>query len=468
MPSLKKEKKKRLYIRFADIKKVVTLNIGTIIFGALFLYMVVSIIMYLTATHITSYQVTSGPLSRNQTYTALALRSEEVVESSTSGYVTYYARENNKVKKQGAVYAVGSGEPAETTLSLTDEQLSGIRASIAKFAHGYDSDNFYDTYNFKYELEGSLISEYVDSSVYQSGMAASGDDDVIAPQTIGSETVNFAPVDGVISFTRDGYEDVTDETITLEDFNQKSYEKKNLRTDHVDVGDEVYKIITSEKWSLLIPLSDSQVVALSGRDTIRVKFQKDGVTQTGDFTLLTRDDGYYGKITFTSGMSRYAADRFLQIELVTNTRTGLKVPLSAIVNKDFYVIPVGYETTGGTSDETGFLVETKNKDGESSSEFVNVTIYAQQDDYYYVDCSEFSEGDVIIKPDSTERYTIKDTKALEGVYCINKGYAVFRKVSIIDQNEEYCIVESGTDYGIAQFDNIVYDSSTVKEEEILY
>ena len=57
---------------------------------------------------------------------------------------------------------------------------------------------------------------------------------------------------------------------------------------------------------------------------------------------------------------------------------------------------------------------------------------------------------------------------LEGVYCINKGYAVFRKVVIIDQNEEYCIVESGTTYGIAQFDNIVSDSSTVKEEEILY
>ncbi len=35
-----------------------------------------------------------------------------------------------------------------------------------------------------------------------------------------------------------------------------------------------------------------------------------------------------------------------------------------------------------------------------------------------------------------------DEETLYGVYNINKGYAVFREVTIIDENEEYCIVES--------------------------
>lgn len=230
----------------------------------------------------------------------------------------------------------------------------------------------------------------------------------------------------------------------------------------------MYKLITSENWSLMIPLTDAQTVQLAGRETIRVKFLKDGVTQTGKFTIVTKDDHFYAKIDFSAGMLRYTSDRFIDIELVTNIKTGLKIPVSSIVNKDFYVIPKGYETTGGESDEIGFLKETTNKSGETSSEFVNATVYAQQEDLYYVDQEDFSDGDVIIKPESTERYTIGDTMPLEGVYCINKGYAVFRKVVIIDQNEEYCIVESGTTYGIAQFDNIVSDSSTVKEEEILY
>ena len=57
---------------------------------------------------------------------------------------------------------------------------------------------------------------------------------------------------------------------------------------------------------------------------------------------------------------------------------------------------------------------------------------------------------------------------LEGVYCMNKGYAVFRQIKILDQNEEYCIVAQGTSYGLQPFDYIVLDGESVKEEEILY
>lgn len=38
----------------------IPLNIGTFIFGALFVYMVITVILYLTADHIQSYQVTAG------------------------------------------------------------------------------------------------------------------------------------------------------------------------------------------------------------------------------------------------------------------------------------------------------------------------------------------------------------------------------------------------------------------------
>ena len=43
---------------------------------------------------------------------------------------------------------------------------------------------------------------------------------------------------------------------------------------------------------------------------------------------------------------------------------------------------------------------------------------------------------------------------------------MFRKINIIDKNEDYCIVEKGTPYGIAQYDNIVLDASKVKESQI--
>lgn len=190
----------------------------------------------------------------------------------------------------------------------------------------------------------------------------------------------------------------------------------------------------------------------------------------GSFSILTNENGeFYCKISFNSGMIRYSNDRFLEVELVTNTRSGLKIPLSSIVKKDFYRIPREFVTHNEEDGKAGFNKKIQLDDEkQSTSEFIQAIIYEEDEEYYYVDTSTFQKGDIIIKPDSQATFTIADTKPLEGVYSINKGYAVFRKISIIDQNDEYCIVETGTDYGIAQFDHIVHNGDTVKEDDILY
>ena len=144
-----------------------------------------------------------------------------------------------------------------------------------------------------------------------------------------------------------------------------------------------------------------------------------------------------------------------------------------MVDKEFFIVPAAFETTddGGNA---GFLRETTDKDGNTSTEFVSATIYRRiegetdEEDMYYVDMSDLKAGDVLVKPDSQSRFEIKETGSLEGVYSINKGYAVFRQIAVLDKNEDYCIVETGTSYGIAQFDHIVLDGSTVNEETILY
>ena len=60
-----------------------------------------------------------------------------------------------------------------------------------------------------------------------------------------------------------------------------------------------------------------------------------------------------------------------------------------------------------------------------------------------------------------------ETASLQGVYNINRGYAVFRKVEILFQNQEYTIVNTGTNYGISLYDHIALDSSAIKENEII-
>lgn len=443
-------------------KKLLTLNIGTLIFGALFIYMMITVLLYVTSSHVTSYQVTAGPLARNQTYTALALRSEEVVTADSPGYVTYYAREGSKVRKAGTIYSVGDTKAQSSEIELGEEDLEKIRTQFSKFANNFSSDTFHDVYSLKYEIEGTIL--------HSAGIGASQEDDSGSTSaTFGTQTIYNAPYDGVVLYSTDGYEDVTPDAITEDSFSQMSYQQNHLLSDSkVKAGEPVYKLITDESWTLMIPLTDKQAAQLADRTSVKVKFQKDGATQVGSFSIVEKKDGKYGQIDLSNGMVRYASDRFVDIELVTNTKTGLKIPMSSVVSKEFYLVPEEFKTQGDNQQEAGFLISRQGKGGKSTTEFISTTLYELKDGNYYVEKSDFQEGDVVVKQDSSQTYVMGDTAELEGVYSMNKGYAVFRKISIIDQNDEYCIVEKDTSYGIAQFDHIVLNGNSVKEEDILY
>ena len=455
-------KSKKMPGILARLRMVVGLNIGTIMFGILFIYMAFSAILYFTTTHIESYQVTSGPLSRNETYTGLAIREESLCKADSSGYITYYAREGSKINASGAVYGLSDTKTASAPASLAPEELSKVRTDMMSFSKGFSSSKFNSTYSFKYELKGNIL-QYAESGNTSSAPLTSdedgegndsGDNDKTADIYPGNQTICQSQSDGIVLYSMD------------------------LKTsDKVKAGDDIYTIITDERWSLLIPLSDRQVEKLKDRSTIRVKFLKDDMTQNGDFSIITIDGDKYGQIDFNKGLIRYASDRFLDIELVTNTVVGLKIPLTSIVTKDFYVIPSRMATT--QDNQTGFtLYEGKNK-----TTFKNVSIYASIDDssvsklavdeaeqpqIYYVDKSSFKEGDALINTDTGEKYVIGETDTLEGVYCINKGYAVFRRIEILDENEEYAIVSKNTTYGLSRYDHIVRNADKVKEEDILY
>ena len=431
----------------AKIRKVFGLNIGTMLFGCLLIYMLFSAVLYLTSTNIESYLVISGPLSRNETYTGLALREESVHQAETSGYVSYYAREGTKINANGVVYGISSSQPSESTTELSAEQLAQIRSNMLSFSKSFNSSNFNNTYSFKYELEGDILQYAVAPGSTAAGTSSDGEDD-----------------DPSVSST------LSDQT---------AYQEKDLKNQGtVTAGDNMYTLVTDERWSLLIPLSGKQAAKLKDRTSVRVKFLKDGMTQSGDFSIVEIDKAKYGKIDFNKGLIRYAADRFLEIELVTNTVTGLKIPLSSIVTKEFYKIPSAYLTTNDDQ-EVGVMIQKTDKNGNAAQTFVKATIYgedaAETDEngessgsIYYIDMSNFKEGDVAVNPKDQSKYVIKEVGVLEGTYCINQGYAVFRRIEILDQNEEYAVVSKETRYGLSRYDHIVRNADKVDEQEILY
>lgn len=96
-----------------------------------------------------------------------------------------------------------------------------------------------------------------------------------------------------------------------EDFNQMAYQKENLITgNEIQTGDSVYKLITSENWTLMVPLTDQMAAALAGRESIQVKFVKDGESQNGSLSIVNIGSQKVAKIELINGMTRYAGDRF--------------------------------------------------------------------------------------------------------------------------------------------------------------
>ncbi|MST80794.1 HlyD family efflux transporter periplasmic adaptor subunit [Bilifractor porci] len=456
------------------------LNIGTVIFGALAVYLVITLFLYLASDRITPYLVTSGTLSRNQTYTALALRTEHVVNSTADGYVRYYDAELTKAKKGAAVCSITDTQESTTSGTVTEQNTDALRELASKYSRSYTGSDFHSVYDFKYSLN-----------------SAASQDDSQASTKSGSPV--YADGDGIVCYTSDGMEGLTVDQITADSFDSKSYKKTSLRTeDTVKAGDGVYRLVTDENWSLVFPVTDSQYDTLAQLDTVKVRFAKDENTENGDVNLFETDGQKYCQVLLYRGMIRYANDRYLDIELVTNTQSGLKLPLTSIVHKDFYLIPAAFLTSGGENGEQGFLVETTDEKGNKSTTFVETELYELADaaidtdsssasasggesvssdsvssssggtvSCYYVDKADFNKGDVIIQPDTNATYTIGETASLEGVYCVNKGYADFRKVQIIDQNDEYCLVAAGTDYGISQYDYIIKDAENIKENTVI-
>lgn len=431
-------------------KEGLSIDIGTLIFGAIFLYIVISAVIYLTTPRVTSYMVTSGTLSNNVTYTAIAIRDETLVYSPSGGYVNYYVQSGQKASKNDIVCGITDSRPATSAKDMTQEDLSQVRSLASKFTKVYRSSAFDEVYNLKYSLSTQAEVKTVTGAV--SGNAVT------------------AERDGVISYVTDGMEELDAHKVKPEDFSLAGYNSKILRSDDtVSTGDPVYKIIGDDTWQLVFVLSESVYSSLKNANYVKVRFEQDEVTENGEFETFEKDNVYYGIVTLHSGMVRYCNERMLRIELLTNTEKGLKIPISSIVTKEFYKIPADFLLASGN----GFCRMVKDKKtGEDRNEIVETDLYAlvkgkDGREYYCVEKDAFSEGDILIKEDSSSTFKIGPEISLEGVYCINRSYAQFRKIEEIDQNNEFCLVKPDSSYGISQYDYIVRDGDSVDESQIL-
>lgn len=441
------------------------INIGMAIFAVIFIYIVICIIMYFNTKHIIGYEVTTGSLSISNVYEGVAVREEMTVSANNSGYVNYFAREGSHVACGDLVYTIDQSgtiadmiDSGDENVMLSDSDLSEIRTDIMNFAHTFDETAFSSVYDFKYTLQGTALKLSNYNMLTNMDQIGGG----------GSVDFCYAPTSGTVVYASDGLEYLKAEDVTEDIFKAENHEKKQLISNELIGNDDmVYKIITSEDWSIVIPVTEERAAAMEEEGYVEVKFLKNQYTSWAAVSIMRLSDGVYAKLDFNNSMTSFATDRYINIEILDNTEVGLKIPNSAIVNKDFYLIPKDYLIKGKNSSETGFMLETYDESGKVSQVFTPVKIYSESDTDYYVDTASLRIGDYICKENSTDKYAISKTGSLVGVYNINKGYADFTEITILSENEEYSIVKSNTRYGLSEYDHIVLDAESVSADDFV-
>ncbi len=456
-------------------RKPLNFNIGTLIFILLFIYVLVYAIMSFQTEQIIPYEVKEGSLAINYTYKALALREEQVVTTDKSGYINYFAREGERVALGNLVYTVDeTGQlqdylenisMAEGQSTLSEEELIELRSEMVNFTKDFDGKNFSQVYDFKYSLKSDVLKL---ANVHVMDNINAMNNSQLSGMVSTCNAINT----GIVTYYVDGYEEMSPEDVTMEMFNAEKYEKKLLTDNQLaTAGDPVYKLSKSENWSLILPIEESMAQDFLDEDYIKVRFLKNQYESWGEVFIVNGADGNtYMELKFNNSMITFAKDRFVDIELLLHDETGLKIPNTSIVNKEFFLIPKNFITVIGDSGKGNILRETYKEDGTITSENLEIELYSydEEEEQYYVDAAILQTGVNLIRLDSQERYTVSKKASLIGVYYMNKGYADFRQIQILYQNDEYAIVKSNTTYGLNVYDYVVLDASTVSDEQFIY
>jgi hypothetical protein len=441
-------------------------NIGNAIFGIILIYLIVTIFTYLTSKHISVYEVREGSILRDTAYTGLIIRDETVVASEADGFINYFSPEGSKVGARTDVYTLSNqklsfretGSKEQEALSA-DEQAA-LLLKIQSFSENSDDAQFRDVYTLKDNINNVLESKSSQSRQAQL-------EEMLTQNQNNGVNVYKAASDGIVMYSLDGFE-----TVKVSDVSENMLSKENYKIEtmannvSVKPGTPIYKLITSDTWTLVISLSEDAAKEMADMKRVKVKFSKDNQIERADLEIVHSRNSRLGLLTFHSSMIRYAKERYLDVELILKDESGLKIPKSSVINKKFYTVPKDYLTQNGNSREMGVLVDT----GTDTAEFKKIDVYYwnQENDTVYLDPQVFEEGAALVRPESSETYSLRSTKELKGVYNINKGYAVFKQIEILCESDEYYIVKAGNNYSLTNYDHIALDGETVTENSVVF
>lgn len=461
------------------------LGIGTFFYFLIFFYLIYNIISFLISNDVNYVSAEKGSIYSDELFDGIILRNETVIKSTSNGIASYYVPEGNKINIDSIVCMIDSNgtytAEIKKDLNYINDKLAyanncnlheDIKKNLYTYTMNYDNDTFGNVYEFKANLNDTVSN--ITQSLYiheQIDLDTVRSKELLESQINNNISIIKTIKSGVISYKIDGYEN-----FNIDNLDAKAlFEFKNegeictYKQESVEQESPLFKIVDNDKWYIVCEMKDDLTDFIQGKDNIFINIiEKDVTIKTKVFDIIDENKKEY----LILEIDRYfdlIKSRKIKFQIVYEQYDGIKIPKTAVTEKEFVKIPKSCIAKKGNSE--GVLKKTYGESfvGGESVEFVKIGFNHIEDDNYYVPVNEegLQLNDILV--DSTDNnYTITDKKSLKGVYIINKGYTNFKLIDEIYAADSYIIVETNTPYGIRIYDRVIADASTAKEDVILY
>lgn len=443
-------------------------NFIFVVFLMILIYLIVQIYRMATRESIRIFTVASPTeTSALHDYRGVITRDERVVLTEQEGYVNYYVREGRKVGVGATIYTTDEGGSfsqllAETYTNgscLSDDMIADLKEKLTEAGQSGTADNFAEIYAHKKELAAAVADSFLYTALEE--LQETGDE-------ISGVTTDTS---GYIVYRTDSLDGLTPEQVREETFDEAKL-KVSVYTsgDSRSAGAFAYKLIPDDRFSITFPITREDARRYQNNRYINIELISLGVTVNGSFSIFTSEDGIQmATVTLNKYGSEYLTDRYVDFRITQSSSEGYKIPVTSVTSKSFFVVPAEFIIKDKDTGACSVYKETLDGSGGSGGENISISVYEETDTQYYIYSSELEVGDYLIQEDSTNRFLLSAVSPLDGVYNVNRGYCIFRKVDIIEKTTDgnYYMVETGSRFGISTNDRIVLNADLVEENQII-
>ena len=435
-------------------------NIGMIIFLIILIYLVANVIGYATRRHVPIFEVRMGRILQDTNYVGLVLREELVVHAAAGGYVYYFQNPQSKIRAGSNLYAISPFQLVlpelleEEAITIHDDEFHNMVLRAQSFNENFEPNRFSSVYSFRNDVLNNISGFANQAKTTQL--------DAVIQSSGGTAQIFPVSRDGVFVSRIDGLENVTMDSFEPEMLDRSNYEFFSLHDQmRVESGTPAYKLVTSESWAIIIEIDEAMAAQLETMQYVQIRIDKDNSTLWAVPTVFYRGEQAYAYLSLDNSMIRYVDERFLNIEVILAHQTGLMIPRSAVIEREFFVVPEHYV---GWDEESRRRYVTLA--GSGIAHYIT-PFRITNEGLHYLNPADFEQTPTIVDLDGNNPMQLVHRSHLPGVFNVNQGFAIFRMVNIIGGNEEYYIIEGGNLPAIQNFDRIVQDGSSVTENEVV-